>query len=191
MSSKSTVSSKKASNMAKSGDICFTKVCLLYEILSLIMLLSRNSDKHIWRLKNRSLNIGSCSWFPALCPSFCALSSLWWLPSVKCPTKCMPCRFALDRVNYEMSSLQLAQLSDAEHLLCGKQNRGKGVSTFVDYRTQAQESCYERIRCTWKQVRRGRCKCFKAACCAQPCAYVVRTVTASRQGFLTGKEQLR
>ena len=52
---------KKASNMAKSGDIFFTKVCLLYEILSLIMLLSRNSDKHIWRLKNRSLNIGSCS----------------------------------------------------------------------------------------------------------------------------------
>ena len=58
----------------------------------------------------------------------------------------MPLRFALDRVNYEMSSLQLAQLSDVEHLLCGKQNRGKGVATFIDYRTQAQESCYERIR---------------------------------------------
>ena len=32
LSSQSTVSSKKASNMAKSGDICFTKVCLLYEV---------------------------------------------------------------------------------------------------------------------------------------------------------------
>ena len=30
--SQSTVPSKKASNMAKSGDICFTKVCLLYEV---------------------------------------------------------------------------------------------------------------------------------------------------------------
>ena len=32
LSSQSTVSSKKASNMAKSGDVCFTKVCLLYEV---------------------------------------------------------------------------------------------------------------------------------------------------------------
>jgi len=112
----------------------------------------------------------------------------------------MPCRFAVDRVNYEMSDFQLAQLllpwsiccvenkieekawrplwttdpklrnlamngfavlankacrppwhnvpffrvcvncsarstsSAVEHLLCGKQNRGKGVATFVDYR---------------------------------------------------------
>ena len=30
----------------------------------------------------------------------------------------------------------------------------------------------------------------KAACCAQPCAFAVRTVTATRQGFLTGKGQL-
>ena len=35
---------------------------------------------------------------------------LWWLPSVKCPTKRMPWRFALDHVNYEMSNFQLAQL---------------------------------------------------------------------------------
>ena len=32
LSSQSKVSSKKASNVAKSGDICFTKVCLLYEV---------------------------------------------------------------------------------------------------------------------------------------------------------------
>ena len=32
LSSQSTVSSKKASNMAKFGDICFTKVCLLSHI---------------------------------------------------------------------------------------------------------------------------------------------------------------
>ena len=32
LSSQSTVSSKQASNMAKSGDICFRKVCLLYEV---------------------------------------------------------------------------------------------------------------------------------------------------------------
>ena len=32
LSSQSTVSSKKASNMAKSNDICFTKVCLLSHI---------------------------------------------------------------------------------------------------------------------------------------------------------------
>ena len=30
-----------------------------------------------------------------------------------------------------------------------------------------------------------RCKCFKVACCAQPCAY------ATRQGFLTGKGHIR
>ena len=77
--------------------------------------------------------------------------------------------------------------SVVQHLLCGKQNRGKGVATFVDYRTQAQESCYERIRCTCKQVCKGRCKCFKAACCAQPCAYVVRTVTATRQVSWQGR----
>ena len=51
--------------------------------------------------------------------------------------------------------------------------------------SQVQESCYERIRCTCKQVCTERCKCFRAACCAQSCAY------ASRQGFLTGKGQLR
>ena len=65
-----------------------------------------------------------------------------------------------------------------------KPNRGKGMVTFVDYLSQCQESCYEQIRCTCKQVFRERCKCFKAACCAQPCAY------ATRQGFLTGKGQL-
>ena len=42
--------------------------------------------------------LGSCSWFPALCSSACSLSSLWWLPSVKRPTKRMPRRFALDHV---------------------------------------------------------------------------------------------
>ena len=62
--------------------------------------------------------------------------------------------------------------SAVEHLLCEKKKkRGKGVGTIVDYLTQAQESCYEWIRCTCKQVCRERCKCFNAACCAQPCAY--------------------
>ena len=57
-----------------------------------------------WRLNTCSLNMVCCSWFPALCPSACALSSLWWLPSVKYPTKRMPRHFALDHVTYEMSN---------------------------------------------------------------------------------------
>ena len=53
--------------------------------------------------------LGCCSWIPTLCPSACALSSLWWVPSVKRPTKRIAWRFALDQVNYEMSNFQLAQ----------------------------------------------------------------------------------
>ena len=80
----------------------------------------------------RTAVLGSCSWFPALCASVCALSSLWWLPSVKCPTKQLPWRFALDHVNYDVK-LSARSASAVEHLLCGNQNRGKGVATFVDY----------------------------------------------------------
>ena len=73
--------------------------------------------------------------------------------------------------------------SGVEHffkILCGKQNRGKGVAIFVDYLPPAPESFYEWIHCTNKQVCRGRCKCFKAACCAQTWAYAMKTVIANR-----------
>ena len=65
------------------------------------------------------------SLFPALCPSACALSSLWWLPSVKCPIKRMPLYFALDHVNYKMSNFQLGQLLLPWSICCVENKRGE------------------------------------------------------------------
>ena len=65
------------------------------------------------------------SWFLAMCPSACALSSLWWLPSVKCPTKRMPWRFALDHVNSEMSNFQHAQLPLPWSICCVENKTGE------------------------------------------------------------------
>ena len=58
---------------------------------------------------------------------------------MKCPTKRLPWCFALDHVNYEMSNFQLARLLLPWNiiLLCGKQNRGKGVATYPKLRNLA------------------------------------------------------
>ena len=155
--------------------------------LSLIMLSALNSEKHMLETEQPQFYIlGCCSWIPTLCPSACALSSLWWVPSVKRPTKRITWRFALDHVNYEMSNFQLAQLLLPWSICCVEtKTEEKAWRPLWTTDPKLQESCYERIRCTCKQVCRERGKCFKAACCAQPCAY------ATRQGFLTGKGQLR
>ena len=54
----------------------------------------------------------------------------------------MPCRFALDHVNY-MSNFELAQL--VPWGICCVENRGKGVATVVDYcpklRNLAKNGC--------------------------------------------------
>ena len=145
--------------------------------LSLIMLSARNSDKHRWRLNYHSLNAGllfliSSSVSSGLCVEFIVVT-----------TKCEIHALAFCFGPCELWDIKLSARSASsavEHFLCGKQNREKGMATFVDCLPQAQESCYEQIRCTCKQACRGRCKCFKAACCAQPYAYAVRTVTTTR-----------
>ena len=150
--------------------------------LSLIMLSSRNSDKHRWRRKNCRLNT-----------LYFQLCVLWLVRWVRCGDY-HPWNVQLNvypgillGTLWTIRCQTLSSLGFFCHgaFVVWKPNRGKGVVTFVDYLPQCQESCYEQIRCTCKQVCRERCKCFKAACCAHPCAY------AARQGFLTGKRQLR
>jgi len=151
------------------------------------MLSALNSNKHRWRLDNPSLNTGllfliSSSVSFGLYVEFVVVTTIREMSNWMCALAfCFgPC---------EIWDVKLSAHS-AFSAVEGKQNREKGLATFVDYLPQAQESCYKRIWCTCKQVCRGIHKCFKAACCAQPCAYAVRIVTMTRQGFLPGKGPL-
>ena len=137
-----------------------------------------------WGLNNRSLNIGllfliSSSVFFGLCVESIVVTTIREMSD-----KTYALAFCGPWELWDVKLSARSASSAVEHLLCGNQNREKGVATFVDL-YQAQESCYERIRCTCKQACRERCKCSKAAFCAHPSAY------ATRQGLLTGKGQLR
>ena len=96
-----------SSSAAYSGAECLPFLCAVWAWSC--CQLRTNSDKQM-EIEQLLFKYCSCSRFPALCPSACALSLLWWLPSMKCPTKHMPWCFALDHVNYETSNFQLIQL---------------------------------------------------------------------------------
>ena len=157
----------------------------------LIMLSAPNSGKH--RMETEQLQFKY--WVLVLDFQLCVLHCGGNGLCMQCLTKPLPRHFALDHVHYEMSNFELTELLVPWSIYCVENNIDEKAqrplynhsATFVQ---TAQESCHKWICCTCKQVCRGRCKCFKAAYCALPCVYVMRTVTATKQGFMTGKGQL-
>ena len=65
------------------------------------------------------------------------------------------------------------------------------MATFVDYQTKLRNLAMNGFAVLANKEEDANASQFKVACCVQPCAYVVRTVTAIRQDFLTGRGQLR
>ena len=90
-------------------------------------------------------------------------------------------------MNYEMSNFQLAQLL-LPWIICCVENKREEKAWRPLWTTDPK---LRNLAMNGFAVLANRCAEEDTDCCAQHCAHAVRTVTATRQGFLTGKEQLR